>query len=190
MARSLSPGFRRGQDPTDTKFREPYREHDSSCISTKSQKKIETVLKSIENIIGAHWLASVISQHVVKWKAQLPMDPKSERTIASDTAHLKIAINWAKKHGSISKVPVMRKPKRTSTSEAMKGRHIKAEEFDRMIEQVKEPVLSEIPLGRRKHMLNGLWWFGLRLEESLNLLMGSTRPSFNRPDIRLLELRV
>ena len=69
----------------------------------------------------------------------------------------------------IAKVPVIRKPKRASTSEAMKGRPITSEEFDRMIEQVKGPYLSAIQHEGWKHLLNGLWWSGLRLEESLNL---------------------
>ena len=51
----------------------------------------------------------------------------------------------------------------------MKGRPITAEEFDRLLLQVKEPFMRAIQHDGWKHLLNGLWWSGLRLEESLNL---------------------
>ena len=51
----------------------------------------------------------------------------------------------------------------------MKGRPITAEEFDRLLLQVKEPFMRTIQHDGWKHLLNGLWWSGLRLEESLNL---------------------
>lgn len=126
-------------------------------------------MKSFETIIGAHRLASVTSQHIVKWQAHLRTDKKSEHTIASYTAHLKAAVNWAKDQGLISKVPVIKNPKRASTSEDMKGRPITAEEFDRMAEQVQGPYLNAVQHEGCKHLLNGLWWSGLRLEEALNL---------------------
>ena len=146
-----------------------YQELHGSSLSEETQSKISTVFTSFEAIIGAHRLASVTSQHVAKWQAHLRTDQKSEHTIASYTAHLKAAINWAKEQGLISKVPTIKKPKRASTSEAMKGRPITAEEFDRMIEQVKEPYLLREQHEGWKHLLLGLWWSGLRLEESLGL---------------------
>lgn len=165
------------QDGTETdrsritwdEFCTTYQELHGSSLSAETQSKISTVFTSFEDVIGAHRLASITSQHVAKWQAHLRTDKKSEHTIASYTAHLKAAINWAKEQGLISKVPTIKKPKRASTSEAMKGRPITAEEFDRMIEQVKEPYLLQNQHDGWKQLLLGLWWSGLRLEESLGL---------------------
>jgi integrase len=131
--------------------------------------KIETVLGSFEATNRAHRLTSVRSQHVSKWQAALRTDTRSEHTIASYTAHLKAAFNWAKEQGLISKIPSIKKPKRASTSEAMKGRPITSEEFERMLAQIVEPYLKPLQHAGWKHLLRGLWWSGLRLEESLNL---------------------
>jgi len=150
-------------------FRESYLQLHGSGLSTETQSKIETVLTSFATIVGAHRVASVTSPHVAKWQASLRTAGKSEHTIASYTAHLKAAFNWAKEQGLITKVPAIKKPKRASTSEAMKGRPITAEEFDRMLAQVKEPFLAPIQHDGFRHLLRGLWWSGLRLEESLNL---------------------
>ncbi len=154
---------------TWAEFRDSYLELHGSSLSKESQTKIEVVLNSFEAIIGAHRLASVTAQHVVKWQATLRTDGKSEHTIASYTAHLKAAMNWAREQSLISKVPTIKKPKRASTSEAMKGRPITSEEFDRLLAQVKEPFLLPVQQEGWKHLLRGLWWSGLRLEESLNL---------------------
>ena len=55
-------------------FCDSYQELHGSSLSKESQSKIETVLKSFETIIGAHRLASVTSQHIVKWQAHLRTD--------------------------------------------------------------------------------------------------------------------
>ena len=154
---------------TWAEFRDSYLHLHGSSLSTESESKITTVLKSFENIIGAHRVASVTSQHVSKWQAKLRADGKSEHTISSYKAHLKAAFNWAKEQGILSKLPTIKKPKRASTSEAMKGRPITSEEFDRLIEQIKEPYLVPIQHEGWKQLLHGIWWSGLRLEESLNL---------------------
>ncbi len=43
------------------------------------------------------------------------------------------------------------------------------EEFNRLLEQVSEPFMKPVQVDGWKHPLLGLWWSGLRLEESLNL---------------------
>jgi hypothetical protein len=133
-----------GTESTDgnytwVEFRDSYLHLHASSLSCESESKITTVLKSFENIIGAHRIASVTSQHVSKWQAKLRSDGKSEHTIASYTAHLKAGFNWAKEQGIISKLPTIKKPQRASISEAMKGRPITSEEFDRLLAQIKLP---------------------------------------------------
>lgn len=168
--RQLRDGSDPGQPRTTwAELEESYLELHGSGLSSETQSKIQTVLKSFADIIGAHRVASVTSPHVARWQASLRTAGKSEHTIASYTAHLKAAFNWAREQGLISKVPTIRKPKRASTSEAMKGRPITSEEFDRMLSQVKEPFLAPIQHDGFTHLLRGLWWSGLRLEESLNL---------------------
>ncbi|MEZ6038905.1 MAG: tyrosine-type recombinase/integrase [Planctomycetaceae bacterium] len=150
-------------------FRESYQALHGQSLSSETQTRIDVVFNSFEGIIGAHRLASVTSQHIVKWQATLRTEGKSEHTIASYTGHLKAAFNWAVQQALLQKSPVIKKPKRASTSEAMKGRPITSEEFDRLIEQVKEPYMKPCQHAGWKQLLTGLWWSGLRLEESLNL---------------------
>lgn len=159
----------KGSNYTWDEFRESYLQLHASSLASETESKILTVLTSFEKTIGAHRLGAVTSQHVAKWQATLRIEGKSEHTISSYSAHLKAAFNWAKEQGILSKMPTIKKPKRASTSEAMKGRPITSEEFDRMLDQVAEPFLSPCQHESWKHLLRGLWWSGLRLEESLNL---------------------
>ena len=154
---------------TWTEFRESYQALQGSSLSAETQTRIDVVFNSFESVIGAHRLLSVTSQHIVKWQAKLRADGKSEHTIASYTGHLKAAFNWAVKQGLLQKSPTIKKPKRANTGDAMKGRPITAEEFERMLDQIKDPFLKPCQHEGWKHLLTGLWWSGLRLEESLNL---------------------
>ncbi len=68
----------------------------------------------------------------------------------------------------IPHLPEIRKPKRATTSKVMKGRPITQEEFERMLAKTEKVVGTEAAMSW-KHYLEGLWWSGLRLAESLDL---------------------
>jgi len=59
-------------------------------------------------------------------------------------------------------------PGRAKGAKVMKGRPVTGEEFDRMLEKV--PAVAGKGAARSwRYYLQGLWWSGLRLEESLEL---------------------
>ena len=93
---------------------------------------------------------------------------RAESTIKGHLGSLKAALNWAKRVGMLNEVPSIEMPKRAKGSKMMKGRPVTGEEFDRMIEKVPE-VCGEATADAWRWFLRGLWWSGLRLEESLNL---------------------
>ena len=99
--------------------------------------------------------------------------------------HLKSTFNWAHGIGLLNEVPKITMPKRAKRSKKMKGRPITGEEFERVLSKVpgvlfperwnkhcaKEPTQCErdTVVESWRHYLRGLWWSGLRLEESLEL---------------------
>lgn len=149
-------------------FREAYVALHGSSLSDETIGKIDVVFNSFERLVGLRKLNGISGTLAAKWQAKLRAEGKSEHTIASYTAHMKAALQWAVDQEFLPKLPVIRKPKRASVSNAMKGRPITTEEFDRMLDQV-DRSMSPIQQSGWKHLLRGLWWSGLRLEESLNL---------------------
>ncbi|MBV12194.1 MAG: hypothetical protein CMN21_23635 [Rubinisphaera sp.] len=77
---------------------------------------------------------------------------------------LAVVYNWAVKQGFIPVCPSVAMPKGT---DAMKGRPITEEEFDRMIE--KADCIGAKDPEEWRFLLRGLWWSGLRLGEALKL---------------------
>jgi integrase len=65
-------------------------------------------------------------------------------------------------------VPKIRRLQRAKKSKVMKGRPITENEFERMLAKVADTV-GEDAAPSWKHYLQGLWWSGLRLAESLEL---------------------
>ncbi len=90
--------------------------------------------------------------------------------------------------GMIPEVPKIKRPKRARKggTSPMKGRPITTKEFERMLDKVQEALFGKAKEGEEapsaeqvdrqkdtdetwKHLLRGLWWSGLRLDEALNL---------------------
>ena len=103
---------------------------------------------------------------------------------------LQVTLNWAHHVGLMNEVPKIAMPKRAKRSKKMKGRPVSGEEFERMLAKVDRGLVAVVkkrPKGEKrqrrrrppvipvevveswKHYLRGLWWSGLRLDESLQL---------------------
>lgn len=102
------------------------------------------------------------------FQAQLRAGERAELTIRTYLAHLASALKWAVDVGLLVAVPKIQRPKRVKGSKLMKGRPISTEEFERLLTKV-EMVVGEKPAEAWRHYLNGLWYSGLRLGESLEL---------------------
>jgi hypothetical protein len=118
---------------------------------------------------------------------------RSENTLKGHLAHLLAALRWAKRIGLLVTIPEIDMPKRAKRSKQMKGRPITTEEFERLLGKVSQGLVEagkdrtkkqkpQPQLRRRQvadipaevieswtYYLRGLWWSGLRLEESLKL---------------------
>ncbi len=113
-------------------------------------------------------LRDVSAARISHWQTKLRERELSEHTIRSYMAHLRAALNWAVKIGLVAAVPKVELPKRSRNKRMMRGRPITGEEFERMLDKIAS-VVGPLGAPSWQFLLNGLWWSGLRVGESLNL---------------------
>jgi integrase len=141
-----------------------------SGLADSTAVKISGVLNAIEEHINPQHVRDLTSARIDQLKAALRKIGRAESTINSHLAHLKAALHSAVCWGMIPKVPDVGKIVRAKRSKVMKGRPITTEEFERMIAKVAAVVGDDLEtVDSWKYYLRGLWWSGLRLEESLEL---------------------
>jgi len=116
-----------------------------------------------QEAINPKTLGSITSDDVETLKKRWRAKDFSEHTIEGYLAYLKSALNWAKRRGLILKVPHFEMPKPAPSA---KGRPISGEEFDRIKEQARK---KRDNVEEWTWYLNGLWWSGMRIEESMKL---------------------
>lgn len=164
-------------------FRSRYEEEIVPSLAPRTGLKICTVFNSIEEIVSPKFLHDLTPESISRYQAQLRVKgkkgkPLSEHTIAGNLSHLRAALNWAVENELIKAIPKIRRPKRAKLSRQMKGRPITQEEFERMLSVLPKAVAYEIPqdnatkinkiVASWRYFLQGLWWSGLRLSESLD----------------------
>ena len=194
-------------------FRERYESEILPGLAENTASKVAATFNAIEEHVNPARLADLTADRIshltkrlreVQWSkdygkhkpapdGQGKSAPKvmvglSESTIRGHLAHLKAALNWARKIGMLVEVPKIdlpRRAKKSGKSSPMKGRPITAEEFERMLAKVREIVVearddSEEPTAAQlaeeaarveswQYLLRGLWLSGLRLGEALEL---------------------
>jgi len=149
-------------------FRRRYEDEAVPALAKKTQSKIATVLNAVEELIAPRLLADLNAQQLSQFQAKLREGRRAESTIEGYLAHMRSALKWAKDLDMLASVPKIRRPQRAKRSKMMKGRPITQEEFERMLGRVAETV-GETAAPSWRHYLEGLWWSGLRLSESLEL---------------------
>lgn len=123
----------------------------------------KTVMNAVERIINPRLLLTVNTSSVSRLQAALRKEKKAEATIGAYMRHLKASLKWAEEQRYISKAPKIRIPRH----QAMKGRAITLEEFERMLSKI--PVLNTADEKSWEFFLRGLWLSGLRINEALQL---------------------
>jgi site-specific recombinase XerD len=113
-------------------------------------------------------LRDLTEQRLSHYQAELRRKGLAESTIKGHLAHLGAALSWAERVGLLDAVPSINMPKRAKRGMAMKGRPITREEFERMLEKTAS-IVGDKAATSWNHYLDGLWWSGLRLAESLEL---------------------
>jgi integrase len=161
-------------------FRDRYETEVGVGLAEKTQQKIRTVLNHVEKHCNPKRLVSVNETAISKLVKKLRAQGLEEITIKNSLGHLKAVLEWGKTQKLIAKVPDFPKFKRARSKKVMRGRPITLEELERMVqaipEVIKYPGESEASQNRKAEIvaswefyLWGLWWSGLRLEESLKL---------------------
>lgn len=177
-------------------FRERYEAEVLPSLAESTDGKLASIFNRVERVLNPALLADVTDAEVSRLQADMRKDGLSEPTIKTNQAHLKAALRWAERIGLMLKAPKFDMPRRAKGSKLMKGRPITGEEFERMLDKIAVALVQE-PAYRKKstakpgskrkpivrkprvvtpevieswrYYLQGLWWSGLRLAESLEL---------------------
>ena len=149
-------------------FRERYEAEVLPGLAVKTQLKVATIFNAVESLIAPAKLRDLTAGRLSVFQAHLREGQRAETTILGYMAHLRSALSWAKTIGLLPTVPNIQRPKRAKRSSIMKGRPISQEEFERMLAKTAGVVGAEAS-SWWNHYLEGLWWSGLRLAESLDL---------------------
>lgn len=149
-------------------FRTRYEDERLTGLSEGTDRKVGSVLNSVEKIINPTRLRDLTSERISFYQAELRRQGRSEDTIAGNLSHLRAALHWAVKLRLLPSLPKIDRPKRVKSAQGMKGRPITREEFERMLAKTPK-VVGRAAAKSWKHLLEGLWCSGLRLGEALEL---------------------
>jgi integrase len=151
-----------------SEFRRRYEDEVIPGLAPKTRLKIATVFNVIEEILKPERLRDLTAPKLSQFQAKLRSGGRAETTISGYMAHLRSALNWAVDMELIPRLPKIPKPKRAKQSKVMKGRPVTDGEFDQMLAAI-ESVVGAKAAPSWRYYLEGLWWSGLRLAESLEL---------------------
>ncbi len=151
-------------------FRDRYESEHLSSLADSTIEKSTCVLRAVDRHCKPEKLSELTSARVSYFQNRLRDEGLSENTINGYLLHLGAALRWAVKMRLMHEAPIIERPKHAgnSHSRVMIGRPITAEEFMRMLIATVE-VVGEDCAEDWRHYLEGLWWSGLRLGESLEL---------------------
>ncbi|MBA2117073.1 tyrosine-type recombinase/integrase [Bremerella alba] len=149
-------------------FRECFEEDKFPLLATQAAYTYDAMFNNVERILNPRYVNDITAQRLARFQAELLKSDKRLATIITYLKHLRAALNWAKDHEMIDKVPKFRLPKQPKGSKLMRGRPITDEEFQRMLDVVSE-VVGEEATESWRFFLRGIWCSGLRLSESLEV---------------------
>ena len=168
LEKELTEGtYRERGRMTWAQFRERYQQEVQPSRAAETNKKDDVAFDFVESILRPVRLEQLTTEAVSRWVAKL-QDGRADSTVGIYCRHLRAALNWAVQMGFMRQAPKWRIPKQAKGSKLMKNRPIVGEEHERMLAAVPKVVQAPyVPLWQR--FLNGLWWSGLRLSESIAL---------------------
>jgi hypothetical protein len=149
-------------------FRIQYEDEVLPGLAEKTAGKVYAMFNAIERILNPQKLAALTADRISYLQSKLRDAGRSESTIKGHMAHLQASLNWENGVGLLNEVPKIDMPKRAKRSKKMKGRPATMKEFERMLDKTPS-VVGEKAAESWQYYLRGLWWSGLRLEESLEL---------------------
>lgn len=152
-------------------FRRRYEAEHLPSLSLKGAASARTALNHLERLIGPKKLGSVSAGVLSAFAAGLRAEGSiSETSVKTYLGAIRAALNWAKAMhlvGFVPAIPTVQRA-RSARGSMSKGRPISEDEFRAVLEAVPA-VVGQAAAASWRHWLVGLWWSGLRLEESLEL---------------------
>ena len=150
-------------------FRTRYESEALPGLAAKTAANYKTTMNLFESLIGPYRLATISEAILSQFAAKLRDGVRSENSVKTYLNQIRAILGWACQQGLLARVPEGPKVKRVKSDESpSKGRAITDAEFEGMLGAV-EPVVGSAASASWKFWLTGLWWSGLRLEESLAL---------------------
>jgi integrase len=153
---------------TWAEFRDRYELEVLPGLADRTDGKVASVFNWVERVLKPTRLVDLTEARLSHLQAAMRRTGLAEATIKSNLAHLGAALKWGARIGLMTRAPKILMPRRAKGAKVMKGRPVTGEEFDRMLEKVPA-VAGEGAAPSWRYYLQGLWWSGLRLEESLEL---------------------
>lgn len=165
--------------------RERYEAEAAPGKREKSQLKTQSMFNAIETHFKPKLLQAVADPGLIsRYQAKLRDSDLSAYTIKGHLSELRMFLGWCADIGLLatSRLPRIKMPE---LGQAMKGRPITVEEFDRLLLHFarigNDPDIPRIKALKPEfipgwqHFARGLWLSGLRLEESMKLHWTSDR---------------
>lgn len=149
-------------------FRDKYDSDVLSGLAKKTVQKTDTVLDALERTVKPTRLGDLTASRISTFVSELRKGDRSESTIASYLAHLRAALSWAVSVKMLSAVPIIKKPQRAKLLKKAKGRAPTDEEYKNILKAIPE-IVGPKRTASWHHLIEGLWWSGLRLGEALEL---------------------
>lgn len=158
---------------TWAELRERFEAEKLPSLAPKSRNSYGNAMNAFEKRMRPFRLIDITALRMSEFQTRLRRDKLSEMTIAAYLRQLKAIFGWAVTMGLMDEVPRIQMPKRGKGTKVMKGRPLTQDEFQELLDTVEE-VVEEKHVASWKHYLEGMWWSGLRVGESLELAWDSS----------------
>lgn len=132
-----------------------------------------TTFNLLEEYCQPESVRDISSGMMSQFQAALRKRGQREITIAKYLRHMRGALRWAKDMEMIDRLPTIAMPRRAKQSKLMKGRPLTEEEF-RTFQRAVESVVGTEHTEAWQFFIEGLWWSGLRVSETLDLYWDRT----------------
>jgi integrase len=171
-------------------FRKTYETDHLSTLAAPGVFK--SAAAKLEAMVKPRYLDELDAAYMKRWRQKMIAAGMKPTTVTTYLKHVRASLGWAEENGYLKSAPRVR----AACEAKRKGRAITLEEFERVLAEVPKLLTSDIPRTKRKpnkppkakrkpptprkprrvfkdpkpmvRLLWGLWYLGLRLQESLD----------------------
>ena len=155
-------------------FRARYETEALPGLAVKTQANYKSTMNLVQELLGVRKLAGFSAALLSDFAAKLRAKGRAEDSVKTHINQLSAMLGWAKRMKLLAFVPERPRVKRVrSAASPMKGRPLTDTEFAAML-AATPGVVGDRAAASWQHWLTGLWWSGLRIEESLLLSWDAT----------------